>query len=267
MIRVGVVQINTSCSKQENLQKIDKYVEQAAQENCDLVAFPELFNCMVEKKLMKENAEDENGFTCSHLKELAKKHSLYILGGSILYTNDSLELPQNRSFFYSPKGELLADYAKIHLFDIDIPNQVTHFESQRITPGNSIVNVKTDIGNIGLSICYDLRFPELFAKLRSKGAEIITLPAAFTYQTGKSHWEVLIRARAIETQTFIIAPNQCGKLPIGIEAYGHSMVCDPWGKVLAQAEENEGIIFADLDVDYLQKIRREMPVWNHKVLN
>ena len=119
---------------------------------------------------------------------------------------------------------------------------------------------------MGLAICYDLRFPELFTALRNKGAEIIFLPAAFTYQTGKCHWDVLVRARAIETQTFVIAPNQCGILPIGIEAYGHSMICDPWGKVLAQAEESEGIIFADLDMDYLQKIRREMPVWDHKKL-
>lgn len=267
MIRVGVVQINTSSSKEENLQKIDEYVAQASQENCQLVAFPELFNCMVKKELMKENSEDQHGPTCSHLQELAKKYSMYILGGSMLYINDSLDLPQNRSFFYGPEGDLLADYAKIHLFDIDIPGQVTHYESLRITPGNEVVSVETPLGHVGLSICYDLRFPELFSRLRNKGAQIIILPAAFTYQTGKSHWEILIRARAIETQTFVIAPNQCGKLPIGIETYGHSMICDPWGKVLAKAGEDEGIIFADLDMDYLHKVRKEMPVWNHKKLN
>ncbi len=263
MTRVAAIQVTSTANRQENLDKAKRYVEEAASEGCSFVAFPELFNYMPEKGKPRQ-PESLGGESTLFMQALAKEHKIYILAGSMLISQED-GLPQNRSFLINPLGEVVLDYAKIHLFDVDIPGRVCYQESKMTCPGEALVFAQTELGCVGASICYDLRFPELYRKLREEGADIVVVPSAFTKTTGHYHWQVLLQARAIENQVFVIAPNQYGELPNGITAYGHSLICDPWGNVLAKKEEGEGVIWADIDLSQLQKIREEMPVWQHRV--
>jgi predicted amidohydrolase len=167
---------------------------------------------------------------------------------------------------FGPSGNLLASYRKIHLFDVDLANGVSARESDTRAFGDDIVVAKTELCEMGLSVCYDLRFPELYRALVAKGARLIFVPSAFTAYTGQAHWETLLRARAIENQVYIIAPNQFGKSANSFETHGHSMIVDPWGKVIAVLPDGPGIIMAEIDLDYLTKIRAELPALDHRKL-
>ncbi|HVM97922.1 MAG TPA: nitrilase-related carbon-nitrogen hydrolase, partial [Candidatus Acidoferrales bacterium] len=162
-----------------------------------------------------------------------------------------------------PQGETLARYRKLHLFDVDIAGHVSVRESATRRPGDDVVVVPTQLGTIGLTICYDLRFPELYRRLTLAGAEIVTIPAAFTFPTGAAHWEILVRARAIENQVYIIAPDQIGKAPSGVVDFGNSLIVDPWGTPLACAGEREMVILAEIDREHQARIRRELPCLDH----
>jgi predicted amidohydrolase len=157
----------------------------------------------------------------------------------------------------------LAVYRKIHLFDVDLPGRVTIKESDAKIPGTEVVTAATTLGAVGLTVCYDLRFPELYRRLAFAGARILTIPSAFTFPTGEAHWDVLIRARAIENQCYVIAPAQFGANVHGFSDYGNSMIVDPWGRVLARASDNEGVVIAPIDMDYLERVRRELPSLAH----
>jgi len=165
---------------------------------------------------------------------------------------------------FGPDGEQQAQYRKIHLFDVEIGDEVVTQESARVEPGEDIVTFDAGFATVGLAICYDLRFPELFSSLAERGANAIVLPAAFTKHTGKDHWQSLLRARAIETQSYVIAPGQIGDKPSGVPSYGRSLVADPWGNVVAKASDTVGVTTADLDFDYLETVRRELPSLEHK---
>jgi predicted amidohydrolase len=169
----------------------------------------------------------------------------------------------NTSLLFDPHGEIIARYRKVHLFDIDIPGHVTIRESDSRAAGDAAVTVPTELGVIGMTVCYDLRFPELYRKLTWAGAEIIAVPSAFTFPTGAAHWEILLRARAIENQVYVIAPDQIGSSPSGVVDFGNSMIVDPWGKPLARAADREMVILAEINRDYQQKVRRELPCLEH----
>ena len=160
----------------------------------------------------------------------------------------------------------MAHYSKVHLFDIDLPGRVTSKESQWIAPGVSTTTTPTELGRIGQAICYDLRFPELFRRLSGDGAEVIVVPSAFTSTTGRDHWEVLVRARAIENQCYVLAPNQCGEPAPGMQTYGHSMIVDPWGRALVSLGEEEGYAIAEIDIDALDRVRAQLPALAHRAL-
>jgi predicted amidohydrolase len=189
-----------------------------------------------------------------------------IVGGSILERVPGSDKVHNTSTVYSPRAGLIAAYRKIHLFDIDLSNHLTIRESDTRVRGGDIAVAETELGKIGLSVCYDLRFPELFRRLVSAGAEIVCLPSAFTFPTGAAHWEVLVRARAIENQVYFIAPNQHGRSPSGHLDYGHSLIVDPWGIALAEAADGDNCITAEVDLDHLARVRRELPCLGHRVL-
>lgn len=261
----AAIQMTASSSKEENLAKAEAFVRLAAERGAAFVVLPEVFTWRGPRNEEPAQLEPIPGPTSERLAELAHGLGIHLLAGSFL-EKTSEERAYNTSLLFSPTGAMLAQYRKIHLFDIDIPGQVSIKESDTKKPGQDVVVGETALGTVGLSVCYDLRFPELYRQLADNGAELICVPAAFTFPTGAAHWEPLLRARAIENQAYVIAPNQIGKNVHGFADYGNSMIIDPWGKVLARAPDKECFIMAELDRDYLEKVRRELPCLAHRRL-
>jgi predicted amidohydrolase len=229
----------------------------------ELVALPELWSCHGLEEVYRESAELVPGPTTDFLSGLARELGVWLLGGSILEGEPGVERLSNTSTFFDPSGELVAVYRKIHLFDVKAPDR-EYLESRTIAPGHAIVTAKAGVTILGLSVCYDLRFPELYRLLALKGAEVLAVPAAFTLQTGKDHWELLLRARAVENQAFVLAPAQWGQKADGRWTYGRSMVVDPWGTVLATCPDRDGYALATLDLDYLDRFRTEFPALTNR---
>ncbi len=261
----AAVQMTASSSKEENLAKAETFVRLAAERGASLVVLPEVFSWRGPKGEGPKQAEAIPGPTSDRLSTLARQHRIHLVAGSFLEQSDEPR-SHNTSLLLNPAGEILACYRKIHLFDIDIPGQVTVKESASMKPGVEVVVHNTPLGIFGLSVCYDLRFPELYRQLAQRGAEVLFVPSAFTFPTGAAHWEPLLRARAIENQAYVIAPNQIGKNVHGHADYGNSMIIDPWGKIIARAPDKECIITAEIDRDYLEKVRRELPCLAHRRL-
>ncbi|MGN6720074.1 MAG: carbon-nitrogen hydrolase family protein [Candidatus Binatia bacterium] len=262
----AAVQMLAGDDKQLNLQEARRWVRDAAANGARLVALPEVFIWRGSKKLERQFAEPIPGPSSKALSELARELGIYLLAGSILETIPNSERAYNTSLLFAPSGEQIARYRKIHLFDVDLPNGVSLRESQTRAHGESPEVVKTELGAMGLTVCYDVRFPELYRRLAEQGAELIFVPSAFTAYTGAAHWETLLRARAIENQAYIIAPDQFGKTANSFETHGHSMIIDPWGRIIAELPDGPGVITATIDFDYLAKIRAELPALNHRRL-
>ncbi|MDH3718612.1 MAG: carbon-nitrogen hydrolase family protein [Planctomycetota bacterium] len=262
----AAVQLNSSEDKHACRQRATQLVEQAAGQGAQLVALPEMFNCLGRFSRIVAAAESIPGPTSDALGQLAARLGITLLAGTIAEQADEPGRAYNTSLLFSPDGRILARYRKIHLFDVDLPGRVTVRESQWIQAGDETTTVATPLGNFGLSICYDLRFPELYRRLAEGQAEIIFVPSAFTKVTGRDHWEVLLRARAIENQAYLIAPNQCGRHPPDLETYGNSMIVDPWGTVLKRAASDEDVIFAEIDLQQLRKVRQQLPALDHRRL-
>jgi predicted amidohydrolase len=252
--------------KAANLHEAERWARAAAAGGAALVALPEVFLWRGAKRDERRAAEPIPGPASERLAQLARELRIYLLGGSILEEIPGSDKAYNTSLLFDPSGRLLATYRKIHLFDVDLSEGVTARESDTRQPGESVVVAETDVCPMGLSICYDLRFPELYRALAQRGAELVFIPSAFTAYTGQSHWEPLLRARAIENQVFIIAPGQCGKNPKSFHTYGHSMIIDPWGKVLAELADAPGLAAAEIDLDYLDRVRLELPALTHRKL-
>jgi len=261
----AAVQMTASSSKEENLEKAATFVRLAAERGALLIVLPEVFAWRGPRAEEPAQVETIPGPTSERLRELARRHQVYLLAGSFLEKTDEAR-SYNSSLLLGPGGGILAHYRKIHLFDVDIPGQVRVKESDTKKPGEGVVACETPLENFGLSVCYDLRFPELYRGLADRGAEVIFVPSAFTFPTGAAHWEPLLRARAIENQAYVIAPNQIGKNAHGFADYGNSMIVDPWGKVIARAADKECFITAEIDRDYLEKVRRELPCLTHRRL-
>ena len=266
-MKVSLIQMNTQDDKAENLRSARELIEAAARDEPDLITLPETFTSMTNSfDAQYANAEEvPDGEACQMLAELARKHGVFIHGGSM--AERAGERCYNTTLVFNPQGEIVGTYRKLHLFDVDVPGGVTYRESDTMKRGEEVVTCEAAGAMLGLAICYDLRFPELFRALRDKGARIIMLPAAFTLLTGKDHWEALIRARAIETQCYMVAPAQIfthdnGRKP----CFGRSMVVDPWGTVVAQAPDQVGHITVELDLGYVDQVRQKMPVMQHHVL-
>ena len=262
----AAVQMLASDDKRANLAEAEKWVRRAAAEGAAVVALPEVFIWRGSKKMERGQAEPIPGPSANAMARLARELGLYLLAGSILEEIPDSDKAYNTSLLFDPAGKLMASYRKIHLFDVDLANGVSLRESDTRAPGESVVVGAGELCAMGLSICYDLRFPELYRGLAKEGAELVFVPAAFTAFTGAAHWESLLRARAIENQAYVIAPAQFGRSANSIETYGHSMIVDPWGKVLAELPDGPGIITAEIDLDYLAKVRAELPSLKHRRL-
>ncbi len=266
--RIAVVQMISSAHVSNNLRVAEDFIVNAANNGAKLIALPENFAYMGlhEKDKLAISEERTNGPIQQWLSEMAKKQQVYLLGGTI-----PIKVPgQNKVFassiLYDDEGNQAARYDKIHLFDVTIDEDENYHESAVIEPGSSIVAVDTPVGRIGMTVCYDLRFAEIFRQLIVKEVDIFFLPSAFTEKTGASHWEILLRARAIENLAYVAAPNQGGRHENGRSTFGHSMVIDPWGKVIANAGTKAGPIYADIDLNYARQLRARFPCNQHHVL-
>lgn len=260
----AAIQLTASSDKSRNLDVAQRLVEEAAARGASLVALPELFNCLGDPEDIMAEAEEVPGPTSVRMSELAARLEVTLLAGSLAESRPGHQRVSNTSLLFGPDGRQLACYRKLHLFDIDLPGHVTFQESAFVEPGREIVVTSTPVGRLGQATCYDLRFPELFRRLVEEGATTILVPSAFTRATGRDHWEVLLRARAIENQVFLVAANQFGNHAPGISTYGRSMIIDPWGTVLATASDGEGIILAELDTDRLEEVRSRLPALSHR---
>lgn len=252
---VAVVQMDTQNDKEANWAQIADYIDEAAEKGAELVAFPEVVNILSEEP---EFAEMIPGPTTELFMQKAKEHGIWVHGGSISEVNPEGERTYNTTVLINPQGEIAARYSKLHNFDMTLPDGSCVRESDKKEPGKEITTVQTELGHLGFAICYDMRFPELFRLMTLQGAEVIFLPANFTMPTGKDHWEPILRARAIENGCYIIAPNQTG-VKEKFTAYGNSMVVDPWGAVIARASDKPGVILTEIDLDYLDAVRKRNP--------
>jgi len=264
MARFAVVQVTATEDRQKNLQIATELVRRSAGEGAEVVCLPEMWPFVGADSAKIAGAETLDGPSMTAMRELAADLGVWILPGSFAEVSDTPGRVYNTSPVYDPRGELRAVYRKLHLFDVDVPGGAVFKESDTVTAGEQAVVAETEVGRLGLSICYDLRFPALYQSLREGGAEVVLVPAAFTAHTGKAHWEVLLRARAIEQQVWIVAANQGGRHNPKRESHGHSMIIDPWGLVVARASDGPGIALANLDLAQVERVRREIPCGQHQ---
>jgi len=262
----AVVQMSSNADRDANLRRATALVREAAARGARLVVLPEVFAWRGTTLQDPAGAEPIPGPTTEAMATLARELQLFLCMGSILESVPGELRRYNTSCLVDPSGAVLARYRKIHLFDVALPGRVAVEESAGRLPGEATVVVPTPLATLGCSICYDLRFPELYRALAGAGAEVLLVPSAFTFPTGAAHWEVLCRARAIENQCYLLAANQTGKSPHGHRDYGNSLVVDPWGTVLARAGDDEGVAVAELDGAVLTRVRRELPALAHRRL-
>jgi predicted amidohydrolase len=261
-MRAAAIQLNSTADKGRNLEVAERLVRAAAGDGAELVVLPEKWNVLGDSEALHDGAEPLDGPTITAACSWARELGIHLVAGSVPERVADRAKLFNTSTLIDPDGEVLARYRKIHMFDVDVGG-VAYRESENEEPGEQIVAV--DVGEslrgvtVGMTVCYDLRFPELYRILAVRGATVITIPSAFTFETGKDHWEVLLRARAIENQSFVVAPNQVGEAPPHYRSYGHSMLVDPWGVVLAEASDRECFVAADLDLGVAERVRSTLP--------
>jgi predicted amidohydrolase len=264
---VAALQLNSQADVQQNLDTCGRLVERAKRRGAELVLLPEnfaFFGPEAEKRRVAEPIRD--GGIAAALRDLARDNELSLIGGGFPELTADAERPHNTLLAVGPDGKDIAVYRKIHLFDVELGSGGSYSESDATSPGSAVVVAEVGGFRLGLSICYDLRFPELYRALSQRGAEVLLVPAAFTLHTGKDHWHVLLRARAIEAQAFVVAAAQYGAHPGGRHTYGHSLVVDPWGTVIAEASDGVGVVTATLERSRLEAVRRSLPSLTHRKL-
>lgn len=269
MHHVAAIQMISGPDVQANLNQAAPLIAQAAQAGAKLVLLPECFAAFGSPSLQEIGEAEFSGQQpiTRFLSNQASQHGIWLIGGSIPLPRAAGEKPMACCLVFDDQGQQVARYDKLHLFDVDVEDSHRSYrESNEYGYGDGIVCVDTPVGRVGLSICYDVRFPELYVALRQAGAELIVVPSAFTAVTGAAHWEVLLRARAIETQCYILAANQGGLHPGGRETFGRSCLIDPWGEVTASLTTGEGVLCQSMDPDHLNTIRARMPVARHRRL-
>ena len=272
--RVAAIQMVSGHDIEANLADAEKLLAQAAPEGASVAVLPENFAVLATRQMIdcgRREAGPEP-IIRSFLAEQARKLGIWIVGGSMPVAkrpdgSDIEDRVRATCLVFDDQGREVARYDKIHLFDAMVEDAHGQYrESDTFEPGEEVVTVDTPAGKLGLAICYDLRFPELFRLLREQGVDWVCLPSAFTWQTGDAHWYPLIRARAIENQVWVVAPGQGGQNSERRRTYGHSLICDPWGKVVSEFDEGPGMACADLDLEQLHQLRSRMPVWEHRRL-
>jgi nitrilase len=266
--RVACIQMTSTADLSSNLLAAQKLIRNAAEQGAQLIVLPENFALMGANKETKLKTRETlgKGPIQNFLSKAAAEHHVWIIGGTI-----PIAVPGNEDkifascLMFNDQGERVAHYNKIHLFDVTLQaTQENYFESETIAPGDEVVVVPTPFGKIGLAICYDVRFPEMFRLMQKQGAEIFVLPSAFTYTTGAAHWDVLIRARAIENLSFMLAAGQVGQHDDKRKTYGHSMIVNPWGEIQICLPESPGVVISELNMSFLNEVRKDFPVLTHR---
>lgn len=270
MTKIAAIQMASGTNVSANLIEVSRQIESAVRDGANLVVLPESFALMGMNDAEQVEIAEEQG--CGQIQDFlsnqAKKNKVWIIAGTVPIKSVNKNKIYAACFVYNDSGEQVSRYDKIHLFDAFIEaSSETYIESETIDAGENIVVVDTPFGRIGLAICYDLRFPELFRQLVLQGAEIIVVPAAFTASTGKAHWDVLLRARALENLCYVVASAQGGYHVNGRETYGNSMIVDPWGTVLDCLPNGSGYVISDIDIDNIKKIRDSFPVLKHRKIS
>lgn len=267
MPKIAAIQMVSSASVKENLKQVEKFFIKAKEEQVDLMVLPENFAFMGMKegdKIAIAEAQGR-GEIQDKIAQWSKQYGLWVIAGT-LPLKGLHERVRSSCLVFDDRGLCAGRYDKIHLFDVRVSEHEAHQESATVERGDELVVVDTPVGHVGLTVCYDLRFPELYRQLILRGAELFTVPSAFTAVTGAAHWEVLLRARAIENLVYVIAPNQGGSHENGRQTYGHTTIVEPWGSIIAQQEAGVGMVTADIDLQQLQRLRRQFPSNEHHVL-
>ncbi len=261
----AAIQMNSTDDRESNLARAESLVRDASREGAELIVLPELFPMIAEFPAVVAAAEPVDGTIAKRFAALAAELRVLLVAGTICERAEGTEGVFNTSLFFDANGQLVGKYRKMHLFEVNIEGKAVINESQYFSAGNKVSVVATTAGNIAQSVCYDLRFPELYRAFAERNADIALVPSAFTKVTGAVHWKTLLQARAIENQMFVVAPNQVGQHYDELESYGHSMIIDPWGSVLAEADgESEQVIVAKLESQKLKKVRERLPALRNR---
>ncbi len=262
----AAVQMNSVPDLDKNLAQAEDLIDLAVRQGAELVCLPENFSFLGDEEAKLAQAEAIAEASSKFLKTMAQKYQITLLGGGFPVPAENGKV-YNTAVLIGTAGEELARYEKVHLFDVNLPDGNTYQESQSVLAGTKLPDVyhSKELGSLGLSVCYDVRFPELYRHLSQMGAEVLVIPAAFTAYTGKDHWQVLLQARAIENTCYVIAPAQTGRHNALRQSHGHAVIIDPWGIILADADENPGVAIASIDPSRLEQVRRQMPSLQHRV--
>lgn len=262
-IKLALLQMEVVDDKSANIKKAKKMISSASKKGAELIILPEMFNCPYDNSRFRDYAENPSKSpTLDAMAEISRDKQIHLVAGSIP------ELSQgniyNTSFFFNDKGAILGFHRKMHLFDIDVPGKIFFKESDTLTAGEKITVIESDLGKVGIGICYDIRFPELSRLMALKGADILVYPGAFNLTTGPAHWKTLLRSRALDNQIFIAATSPARNENASYVAYGHSLICNPWGEVIKEAGSGEEIIYSTINLEDNSKIRKELPVLSNR---
>ena len=258
-IKIAAIQMSTVEDKMENVRTVKTYLEKIKDENPDFVILPEMFCCPYQTENFPIYAEKEGGPVWQQLSGYAKQYGIYLIGGS-MPEKDAEGNVYNTSYIFDREGKQIGKHRKVHLFDIDVKGGQTFKESDTLTAGDSDTVFDTEFGKIGVMLCFDIRFPELSRMMVNDGAKVIFVPAAFNMTTGPAHWELSFRTRALDNQIYMVGCAPARDVSAGYISWGHSIVTDPWGRVTGMLDENEGILLAELDMDYEEQVREELPL-------
>jgi len=271
MTRIAAVQMTSTDRVDDNLAAAERLISQAAADGARLVLLPENFAFIGrgEEDKLRHRERPGDGALQRFLGETAQRHDIWLVAGTVPVAGREPRKTLGRGLLFDPEGTRAAHYDKIHLFDVEVngKERLSYRESRATEAGSEVVVVPTPLANIGLSVCYDLRFPELYRAMHRDGVQLICVPAAFTEPTGRAHWHFLLRARAVENLCYVLAANQDGRHADGRATYGHSLIVDPWGRILAEAEAGPGVVTADMELSGLQEMRERFPALNHRRLS
>ena len=264
-IKLGLCQLKVGYDKEKNISKAVDMIKTSSENNADIVILPEMFNCPFQNQEFIEFAEEEtNSKSLDAISKIANDENIYVLGGSIPEKDSETGKIYNSSYLFDDNGKIIAKHKKVHLFDVNIPGKLHSNESDVITPGDKFTVADTKFGKIGIALCYDIRFPELARLMTLNGAKILFYPGAFNFVTGPAHWELLFRTRAVDNQVFSVGVSPAVNENLKYHAYGHSIVVDPWGTILAQADHDEKLFFQEIDLDKVDTIRKEVPTLKNR---
>ena len=262
-VKAALIQMRVSGDKEADLKTATQYITQCAQQGAQIVTLPEMFCCPYQTTCFPQYAEREGGMIWQRLAEAAQKNQVYLVGGSMPEIDADGRI-YNTNFTFDRNGQMIGKHRKMHLFDIDVSGGQRFKESDTLSPGSQVTVVSTEFGAVGVAICYDLRFPELARLMALAGAQILIYPGAFNMTTGPAHWEILFRTRALDNQVFLLGCSPARDKSASYISYGHSIAVSPWGEVMDQLGAGEGLLFAEMDLEKVAQVRRELPLLQHR---